>query len=93
MKTGIITTNTYLNHDTGQGHPERADRVTAIIENLKKLSSKNLVWKKPTKFDLRYLQLAHDKDYLNDVKDSFPTKGLNFLDGDTILSPGSKEAL
>ena len=92
MKTGIITTNTYLNHDTGQGHPERADRVTAIIENLKKLSSKNLVWKKPTKFDLRYLQLAHDKDYLNDVKDSFPTKGLNFLDGDTILSPGSKEA-
>ena len=92
MKTGIITTNTYLNHDTGQGHPERADRVTAIIENLKKLSSKNLVWKKPTKFDLRYLQLAHDEDYLNDVKDSFPTKGLNFLDGDTILSPGSKEA-
>ena len=27
MKTGIITTDTYLNHNTGQGHPERADRV------------------------------------------------------------------
>jgi acetoin utilization deacetylase AcuC-like enzyme len=92
MKTGIITTNTYLNHDTGHGHPERADRVTVIIENLKKINSKNLVWKKPTQFDLRYLQLAHDKDYLNNVKDSFPTQGLNFLDGDTILSPGSKEA-
>ena len=92
MKTGIITTDTYLNHDTGKGHPERADRVTVVIDHLKKLKSKNLVWKKPTKFDLKYLQLAHDKDYLNNVKDSFPTQGLNFLDGDTILSPGSKEA-
>jgi len=92
LKTGIITTNTYLNHDTGKGHPERADRVTVVIDHLKKLKSKNLVWKKPTKFDLKYLQLAHDKDYLNNVKDSFPTQGLNFLDGDTILSPGSKEA-
>ena len=92
MKTGIITTNTYLNHDTGQGHPESADRVTVVIDHLKKLKSKNFVWKKPTKFDLKYLQLAHDKDYLNNVKDSFPTQGLNFLDGDTILSPGSKEA-
>jgi len=92
MKTGIITTDTYLNHDTGQGHPERADRVTVIIEHLKKLESKNLIWQKPVKFDLKYLQLTHDKNYLSNVKNSFPTKGLNFLDGDTILSPGSKEA-
>ena len=38
MKTGIITTNTYLNHDTGYGHPERADRVTVVIDHLKKLT-------------------------------------------------------
>ena len=92
MKTGVITTNSYLNHDTGQGHPERADRVTVIIDHLKKLNSKNLIWKKPTKFDLKYLQLTHSKEYLNNVENSFPTQGLNFLDGDTILSPGSKEA-
>jgi len=29
---------------------------------------------------------------LDNVKDSFPKQGLNFLDGDTIVSPGSKEA-
>jgi len=92
LKTGIITTDTYLNHNTGPGHPESADRVTVIINDLKKLKSKNLVWEKQKKFDLKYLQLAHNKDYLNNVKDSFPTQGLNFLDGDTILSPGSKEA-
>jgi len=92
MKTGIITTDTYSNHDTGQGHPERADRVTAVIDQLKKVKSKNLIWKKPTKFDLEYLAFAHDKNYLDNVKDSFPKQGLNFLDGDTIVSPGSKEA-
>ena len=92
MKTGIITTDTYLNHNTGQGHPERADRVTVVIENLKKLNSKNLIWAKPKKFNFKYLQLAHDVGYLKNVNNSFPTQGVNFLDGDTILSPGSKEA-
>ena len=92
MKTGIITTDTYLNHDTGQRHPERADRVTVVIDHLKKIKSKNLIWKKPVKFDLKYLEYAHDKSYLNNVKDSFPKEGLNFLDGDTIISPGSKKA-
>ena len=92
MKTAIITTDTYLNHDTGQGHPEKADRVTVIIDHLKRAKSKNLIWKKPVKFDLKYLEFAHDKKYLNNVKESFPKQGLNFLDGDTIVSPGSKEA-
>ena len=92
MKTGIITTDTYLNHNTGNDHPERADRVTVIIDHLKKLKPKNLIWKKPKKYDLKYLQFAHDKSYLKNVNDSFPKQGVNFLDGDTILSPGSKDA-
>ena len=92
MKTCIFTTDTYLNHHTGEGHPERPDRVTTVINHLKKVKSKNLIWKKPEKFDLKYLEYAHDKNYLDNVKDSFPKQGLNFLDGDTILSPGSKDA-
>jgi len=92
MKTGIITTDTYLNHDTGQGHPERADRVTVVLDHLKKIKLKNLIWKKSAKFDLKYLEYAHDKNYLDNVTNSFPKKGLNFLDGDTIVSPGSKDA-
>ena len=92
MKTGILTTDTYLNHNTGQGHPERADRVTIVIDHLKKVKSKNLIWKKPSKFDLKYLEYAHDKNYLDNVAESFPKQGLNFLDGDTIVSTGSKEA-
>jgi len=92
MKTGIVTTDTYINHNTGQGHPENADRVSIVIENLKKIKNKNFVWKKPNKFDFKYLKITHNSNYVNEVEKSFPKKGLFFLDGDTIVSPGSKKA-
>ena len=91
MKTSIITTDTYLNHNTGQGHPESADRVSVVIDNLKK-KYKNFVWKKPKKFDSNFLKITQNHNYVNEVEKSFPKKGLFFLDGDTIVSPGSKEA-
>ena len=92
MKTGLITSDTYQNHNTGDGHPEKIDRVTAVIDNFKKLDNKNLIWKKPSKFDRSLLEITHNSDYINFVEESFPKKGLSFLDGDTIISPGSKEA-
>ena len=92
MKTGLITSNTYQNHNTGDGHPEKIDRVTAVIDNFKKLDNKNLVWKKPAKFDRSLLKITHNSDYINFVEKSFPKQGLSFLDGDTIISPGSKDA-
>ena len=92
MKTGIIITDTYSNHNTGPGHPENSDRVSIVIENLKKINNKNLVWKKPNKFDAKYLKITHNSNYVNEVEKSFPKKGLFFLDGDTIVSPGSREA-
>ena len=92
MKTGLITSDTYQNHNTGDGHPEKIDRVTAVIDNFKKLNNKNLIWKKPSKFDRSLLKITHNSDYINFVEKSFPKKGLSFLDGDTIVSPGSKEA-
>jgi acetoin utilization deacetylase AcuC-like enzyme len=92
MKTGLITSDTYQNHNTGDGHPEKIDRVTVIIDNFKKLNNKNLIWKKPSKFDRSLLEITHNSDYINFVEEFFPNKGLSFLDGDTIVSPGSKEA-
>jgi acetoin utilization deacetylase AcuC-like enzyme len=92
MKTGLITSDTYQNHNTGDGHPEKIDRVTVVIDNFKKLDNKSLIWKKPSKFDRSLLEITHNSDYINFVEASFPKKGLSFLDGDTIVSPGSKEA-
>ena len=92
MKTGLVTSDTYQNHNTGEGHPEKIDRVTAVIDNFKKLDNKNLIWKKPTNFDQDLLIKTHSLNYINQVQKSFPQNGFNFLDGDTVVSPGSKDA-
>ncbi len=92
MKTGLVTSDTYQNHDTGIGHPEKIDRVSVIIENFKKINNKNIVWKKPSKVNKKILEVTHNSDYIKFVQNSFPEKGLSFLDGDTIISPGSKDA-
>tara|TARA_B100001741_G_scaffold171366_1_gene141480 strand:+ start:1 stop:759 length:759 start_codon:yes stop_codon:yes gene_type:complete len=36
--------------------------------------------------------MTHDSDYIDLIENSFPKKGLSFLDGDTVISPGSKDA-
>jgi len=92
VKTGLITSDTYQNHNTGEGHPEKIDRVTAVIDNFKRLDNKNLIWKKPTKFDQSFLINTHSSEYIDLVNKSFPENGLAFLDGDTVVSPGSKDA-
>ncbi len=92
MKTGLITSDTYQNHNTGDGHPEKIDRVTAVIDNFKKIDNKKLIWKKPNKFENSFLIKTHTLNYIDQVNKSFPKKGYNFLDGDTVISPGSKDA-
>ena len=92
MKTGLITSDTYQNHNTGDGHPEKIDRVTAVIDNFKKLNNNNKKKKKPSTFDQSLLTKTHSSKYINQVNQSFPDNGLAFLDGDTVVSPGSRDA-
>jgi len=92
VKTGLISSDTFQNHDTGPGHPEQIARVTVIIENLKKFNNKNILWKKPSIISDEIIKDVHDTKYINLIKNSIPTKGFSSLDGDTIISPGSKNA-
>ena len=39
MRTAIITSDTSNDHLTGNGHPEKPDRVNAVIKNLKKTNN------------------------------------------------------
>ena len=92
MKTGFISSKSSLNHDTGDGHPENKYRIQSILERLKKRNFSNLEWSEPGKFDESYLNKTHNSLYIDEVKKAFPNKGQFFLDGDTVISPGSKEA-
>jgi len=92
VKTGLITSNTYQNHDTGPGHPEQIARVSVINENFKRLNNQNILWKKPSIITDKIIKNTHEAGYVDTVKNSFPKKGFSSLDGDTIISPGSKNA-
>ncbi len=90
MKTAIVTSKSSLNHNTGSGHPESISRVKSIIDTLKK--NKKLIWKNPSIYNKDIIKKTHSPGYLDTVENAFPKKGLFFLDGDTVVSPGSKEA-
>ena len=92
MKTGFISSKSSLDHDTGDGHPENRYRIESILERLKKRNFPSLEWSQPKKFNEAYLKKTHNSLYIDEVKKSFPTRGQFFLDGDTIISPGSKDA-
>jgi len=93
VKTGLITSDSFQNHDTGPGHPEQIARISVINENFRKLNNQNLFWKKPNIIKDEIIKDTHESNYINLVKKSFPRKGFSSLDGDTIISPGSKEAI
>ena len=92
MTTCIFTSNYSIRHDTGPGHPECPERIPAILNGLKKIQSQKLIWKEIGSFDEKYIELTHSKKYLEKINQSFPKEDLVFLDGDTIVSKGSKKA-
>jgi len=92
VTTCIFTSNSFIKHDTGPGHPECPERIPAILTGLKKIQSQKLIWREIGSFDEKYIELTHSKKYLEKINQSFPKEDLVFLDGDTIVSKGSKKA-
>jgi len=93
MTIAIYTHQDCLDHDTGRGHPECTERLQVIIDVLKSCSfaDKLKMLNAPLGKDEQVL-LAHTKHHLQYIKDSAPSVNLVYLDGDTILSPGTLNA-
>jgi acetoin utilization deacetylase AcuC-like enzyme len=94
MKTAIIFTPKYLEHDTGRDHPESAKRLRVIREELEKsglLETGRCSIVKPEPARLEDVELVHDPEYVDLVK-RFCQSGGGLLDlGDTVVSPKSFE--
>jgi acetoin utilization deacetylase AcuC-like enzyme len=96
MPTLLLTHPSFIEHDTGYGHPERPDRMRAIDKVLSHELFQGLVREEaPLRDDVEErILLAHPKAYLEAIKAVRPAKGQPAvrLDPDTVLSPGSWEA-
>lgn len=89
----VIYSDEFLNHDNGGFHPERPERLTAIVNALNAAPWADKVdWQLPTPVENRpvmpLLQKVHDQDYINLVK-QLAHEGGGMIDGDTRVSPRS----
>lgn len=91
-KVGLIYHEDYLKHDTGSGHPERKERLIAIVEHLKKLDIKDMInWFSPeSRKDVeKWILKVHSPRHFEFVKSSI-LAGIRLLDfGDTYVSKDS----
>ena len=93
MAIALITHPACLEHDTGPGHPESADRLRAVLAALDPERFPDLLRETAPRASSRQLARVHDADYVRALLAiDVPPGELAALDSDTILSAGSIEA-
>lgn len=92
MKTLYFGHPDFLLHDTGIGHPECADRLRSIEQVLAAPEFSGLIRLSPPLAAEWQIRLVHTQSHIDTVTRAIPEHGFNYLDDDTVLSPGSKQA-
>lgn len=93
MTTLLFTHPVCLQHDTGDYHPECADRIKAVLAALESEEFMMLLRDEAPHATMEQLMRAHPLSHIDYVLDSVPSSdGHHHLDPDTILSRYSGEA-
>lgn len=94
MSTLIYTHSACLNHQPGPGHPEAPARLVAVLEALKAPAFADATWRDAPMGTTEQVRLIHTASYVDQVQALLPDSGYEVLDGgDTVISPGSWEAV
>lgn len=90
QRTGFLYDDIYLQHRTGAGHPERPQRLTAIVEKLKQTSLlPHLVALEPVRSSEEWLTTVHSPQYVERVRRSC-REGVGYVD--SMDAPASPES-
>jgi acetoin utilization deacetylase AcuC-like enzyme len=92
MTTLLVTHPSSLEHDTGSGHPERADRLRAVHEALAAPEFSPLQRRDAPIAKTSGIARVHRPDYIDALLEAVPRQGLVRIDADTVMSAGSGEA-
>ncbi len=92
MNLHLVTHPVCLEHSAGFGHPERPERLEAILELLHQPQWKaRIVWHEAPQATLEQLSRVHRPDYLELIKESSERGGAR-LDPDTVTNSASWQA-
>lgn len=93
MVTALIGHPASLGHDTGPGHPERAERIRAIENALSDEAFSSLRRLAAPRGGMEAIRRVHPAEYVRHIEWAVPGEGLAALDSDTVISPGTFEAV
>ena len=63
MKTAFLYDDVFLEHDTGEGHPERAERLRTMLQRLESGGYLEKLIRVPVReAEERHLELIHSRD-------------------------------
>ena len=93
MTVALFTHPACLDHDTGPGHPERPERLRRVLQALEHPDFVPLIRQEAPEATIEQLCLAHPAEYVEAILAVRPAQGeYAYLDGDTLMSAGSREA-
>ena len=93
MSTILITHPAFLEHDTGQHHPERPDRLRAVMKALSDKRFASLTRVSAPRATPEQLLRVHPAEIVEGILSVKPPEGeYVMIDGDTVMSAGSAEA-
>ncbi len=91
-RTTVFFDPLYLEHDTGFGHPERAERLEAAMETLRSTGlAEKVSIASPRDASEEEIGLVHPQPYIDVVREVAQSGG-GWLDADTHVSPRSFHA-
>jgi acetoin utilization deacetylase AcuC-like enzyme len=88
LRTALVSDRHYLKHFAGRSHPERPQRVEAMIEMAAHLGRSGIVALTPREATLEEIALCHDPSYVAEVERTASMQRYDF-DPDTHTSPDS----
>ena len=92
MSVALFTHPSALAHDTGEGHPECADRIRAVLRALEAPEFADLLREAAPLATGAQLRAAHGAAFVDAVL-ALPQDRVTYVDGDTVFSPGTREAI
>lgn len=93
MTTLLITHPASLRHETPPGHPERPDRLRAVEAALEDERFAALIREPAREATLEQVTLCHPRAFAEAILAAAPESGLVQIDSDTLMSPGTMDAV
>ncbi|OYX65816.1 MAG: acetoin utilization protein [Rhizobiales bacterium 32-66-11] len=93
MSTLLITHPAGLDHVTPPGHPERVDRLKVLDRIFEQEKFSTLLREMAPRGAREDIIRVHPEDFVDGLAAAAPESGLVRLDSDTVMAPGSWEAV